>query len=168
MNWPVAVQPIARKLAERLGLAPKPWKPAPAPPPGPSRQEPAATTDGAGAGAEVAPNPRRPRVRPPPSRTIPERRSLRRRGPTSRKCRPEFDEQIAEALLADDVQELELEIARARLAPIALEPGVHESRPGSRAFHQRPLRISRKGKARRPLSRTSSRRYCPPCVSPFV
>ena len=43
-------------------------------------------------------------------------------GPDVTEMQTKFDEQIAEALLADDVQELELEIARARSAPIASSP----------------------------------------------
>ena len=115
---PVAVQPIARKLAERLGLAPKP---APAPP-APSAQEPAATADAAAAGADVA---AQPPAQADAAASIPDDPGTplaAAAGPDVTEMQMEFDEQIAEALLADDAQELELEIARARSAPSTSSP----------------------------------------------
>ena len=109
---PVAVQPIARKLAARLGLAPKP-----VPPPPPAAPEPTATADAAGYAAALG-------AEPPSQATayasIPDNPGTpvaAAAGPDVTEIQMEFDEQIAEALLADDVQELELETARARSAP---------------------------------------------------
>ena len=117
---PTAVQPIARKLAERLGLAPKP-APAPAPPQAPAAQEPVAA-DAAGAdgglGAQAAaPADTAASIPDDPGTPV-----AAAAGPDVTEMQTEFDEQLAEALLADDAQELELEIARTRSAPAVSSP----------------------------------------------
>jgi hypothetical protein len=115
---PVAVQPIARKLAERLGLAPKA---APAPPPAPSAPEPATAADAAVAGADAGAL----AAAQTPAAAIPDDPGTpiaAEAGPDVTEMQTELDEQIAEALLADDAQELELEIARARSAPSSSSP----------------------------------------------
>jgi hypothetical protein len=102
---PEAVQPVARKLAERLGLAPK--APAPAAPPAtlPSdaasfstqSTEPAAAPGASDPSADAAGSPVQPAA-----------------GTDVSEMQLEFDERLAEAMLAGDEPELELELARAR------------------------------------------------------
>ena len=111
---PVAVQPIARKLAERLGLAPKA---APAPPS--SAPEPPAAADAAAADAGTTPAPADAVASIPNDPGTP---VVAAAGPDVTEMQTEFDEQLAEALLADDVQELELEIARTRSAAAVSSP----------------------------------------------
>ena len=104
---PVAVQPIARKLAERLGLAPKPRQLR-----APRRQPtPALRTRHADAGCRGAARRNQP-LDPAPGRS----RLAGAAGGRGRRpeMQIEFDEQMAEAMLADESAcELELEMARA-------------------------------------------------------
>ena len=90
--------------------------------PAPSAPEPAATADAAAAGADVgaqAPAQADAAASIPDDPGTPVAAAA---GPDVTEMQMEFDEQIAEALLADDAQELELEIARARSAPSASSP----------------------------------------------
>ena len=112
---PVAVQPIARKLAERLGLAPKAA-------PAPSAPDPAAPADVTAAGGDVGTQAAAQATAAAASPDDPGTPVAAAAGPDVTEMQTEFDEQIAEALLADDPQELELEIARARSAPSSSSP----------------------------------------------
>ena len=90
---PQAVQPMAQKLAEKLGFAaPKPAEPATA-----------AVSDNSGAGGDAAP--------PPESVGAPVQATA---GSDPATMQTEFDQQIAEALLAQDEAELDMEVARLR------------------------------------------------------
>jgi hypothetical protein len=112
---PVAVQPIARKLAERLGLAPKAA-------PAPSAPDPAAPADVTAAGGDVGTQAAAQATAAAAIPDDPGTPVAAAAGPDVTEMQTEFDEQIAEALLADDPQELELEIARARSAPSSSSP----------------------------------------------
>ena len=90
---PQAVQPMAQKLAEKLGFAaPKPAEPAIAP---------ASDTSGTGSDATLPPE----NVGAPVQAVA---------GSDTATMQTEFDEQIAEALLAQDEVELNMEVARLR------------------------------------------------------
>ena len=99
---PVAVQPAAQKLAEKLGFAaPKPLEPVASPP-----------GDSAAAGGDVP--------TPPESAGAPVQPTA---GSDVSQIQQEFDEQIAEALLAQDEAEFNLEVARLQSAsPVAAAP----------------------------------------------
>jgi len=112
---PVAVQPIARKLAERLGLAPKAA-------PAPSAPDPAAPADVTAAGGDVGTQAAAQATAAAAIPDDPGTPVAAAAGPDVTEMQTEFDEQIAEALLADDPQELELEIARSRSAPSSSSP----------------------------------------------
>jgi hypothetical protein len=98
---PVAVQPTARKLAERLGLAPKP--PAPEPP----------TDAGAGTGMDAGSvaTPPEPALDPTGDVGSPVQAGV---GADVPEMQLEFDRQVAEAMLESDESAFELELARTR------------------------------------------------------
>ena len=99
---PVAVQPAAQKLAEKLGFA------APKPP----EAVPSAAGDSAAAGGDVP--------TPPESAGAPVQPTA---GDDVSQVQQEFDEQVAEALLAQDEAEFNLEVARLQSAsPVAAVP----------------------------------------------
>jgi hypothetical protein len=109
---PGPLQPVARRLAQRLGLAPRPSAPAPiapamatpaAPPPSGAPEPPA---PGADPGPDGAGSP----VQAPAGEAVPE-------------LQLEFDELLAEALMAEEAFELELEQAR------AMSPSSREAAP---------------------------------------
>ena len=94
---PEAVQPAAQKLAEKLGFAaPKPVEPATG-----------AAGDSSAAGGDAA--------TPPESAGAPVQATA---GSDLSQIQQEFDEQIAEALLAQDEAELNLEVARLQSSSI--------------------------------------------------
>ena len=93
---PEAVQPVAQKLAEKLGFsAPKPAEPA------------TRTSDPSDAGGDAA--------IPPENAGAPVQATA---GSDLATMQQEFDEQIAEALLAQDEVEFNLEVARLRSGSI--------------------------------------------------
>jgi hypothetical protein len=100
---PEAVQPAARKLAERLGFAPK--APAPAPPPPVLPSSSAEPGVAAAAAAPLASD------QPAHDAGSPVQPAA---GTEVSEMQLEFDERFAEAMLARDEPELELEFARAR------------------------------------------------------
>jgi hypothetical protein len=112
---PAAVQPIARQLAERLGLAPKTPAPPPAPPPpeSPALTPPTGTTDVPQVPLDPALQSQGGGTEPPQDVGSPVQPPV---GTEVTDLQHEMDQLVAEALLADDAGEMELEIARARAA----------------------------------------------------